>query len=332
MMPGYSPQISVILPVYNGEKYLAEAIDSILAQTFPDFEFILINDCSSDRTAEILSSYADYRIRIVNHSSNQKLSKSLNKGIELAQGKFIARMDADDISLPDRFEKQVAFLKTHPEIGVVGCKVKIIDEQGYITGELAREIQPELIKWELFFGCPFAHPSVMMRADLVKSTGGYSNDLSVAVDYEYWTRLIKVTRFANLSEVLLLYRTHPESVSKKYRPEQDRIAIRLQELLQTDYIGVDKAKKLVELIHLKKRSPAQAVQAAGLVYDLYQKYNQIERLSLSGQILVRRRVGKQLQRLVSPFHHSNKALIWLFRAYFLSPDLIRDFFRYPHNF
>lgn len=171
----------------------------------------------------------------------------------------------------------------------------------------------------------------MMRAAVLKSAGGYSNDQLVAVDYELWTRLIKITRFANLPETLLLYRKHTENMSSKYHLDQLTAAGRLQELVQTEYIGAEKARILVELIDIENRSPAQAVRAADLVYLLYQQFNKIEHLSLPIQILVRRRVGYQIQRLVSPFHHSFIALTWLFRAYFLSSDLIRDFFRYPHD-
>ena len=328
----YPPKISVILPVYNGEKYLAEAIDSILSQTYQNFELIIINDCSSDRTPEIISSFTDERIRIINNPSNMKISRSLNKGIELAQGQFIARMDADDISLPERFQKQVAFLENYPDIGVVGSWIRRIDEKGNFINNMFRETRPETIKWDLFFGSPIAHPSVMMRAEVVRSSGGYSIDAFGCEDYELWTRLIKITRFANLPENLLLYRIHSENVSSKYRPEQDRNASRLQELVQQDYIGTENAKKLVELIRLENRTAAQAVQAAGLVYLLYQQYNKIDQLSLPIKILVKRRVGYQIHRLVSPYHNSFKALNWLFRAYFLSSDLIRDFFRYPHDF
>ena len=332
MKQDYLPQISVILPIYNGEMYLAEAIDSILSQTYHDFELIIINDCSSDRTPEILSTYTDDRIRIVNNPSNLKLSRSLNKGIELARGQLIARMDADDISLPERFEKQIAFLERNPEIGVVGSQLKKIDENGNFSGYISRELLPEILRWELFFGPPLGHPSVMMRADILKTVGGYSNDLLVAVDYELWTRLIKITRFANLPEPLVLYRKHPETMSSKYHLEQSWTANRLQEQVQSDYIGAENAKKLVELIHLENRTAVQAVQAAGLVYLLYQQYIKIDQLSLPDKIFVRRRVGIRIRKLVSPYHRSFKALIWLFRAYLLCPSLIRDFFKYPHHF
>jgi glycosyltransferase involved in cell wall biosynthesis len=330
MITGYSPKISVILPVYNGEKYLAEAINSILSQTYRDFELIIVNDCSSDGTSEILSTYIDERIRIINNSSNLKLSRSLNKGIETAQGQFIARMDADDVSLPERFEKQVAFLEGHPEIGVVGCWVRRIDEKGNITGKIFRETRPEAIKWELFFGTPVPHPTVMIRAAVIKRAGGFSNDISAAVDYECWTRLVKTTKFANLAEFLLLYRMHTENMSSKYHFDQIRTVRRLQELSMAEYIGVEKAQELVELIHLDTRTSSQAVQAARLIYFLYQQYKNIDKLSLESQIIVRRLVGYRIHRLVNPFHYSFNPLLWSFRAYFLSPGLIRYASKQPN--
>lgn len=322
-MTSQPPKISVILAVYNGEKYLAETINSILAQTYRDFELIVVNDCSSDRTSEILSTYEDERILIVNNSSNVKISRSRNRGLELARGQFIAVSDADDISLPERFEKQVEFLERHADIGVVGCQVKKIDGNGKFIGNLMRDVWPEAVKWGLFFGSTLAHPAAMMRTTLIKSVGGYSNDIFVGADYELWTRLIKITRFANLPEYLLLYRIQPENVSSKYRPEQKRTLRHFCELFQADYIGAEKAKKLVDLINLDTRSPSQAVQAAELIYFLYQHFNKIERLSLPLQFIVRRRVGYRIHLMVSPFHRSFRALVWLIRAYFLSPGLIK---------
>ncbi|MDR3574629.1 MAG: glycosyltransferase [Anaerolineaceae bacterium] len=318
------PRISVILPVYNAERYLAAAIDSILAQTYPDFELIIINDCSSDHTPEILSAYTDQRMRVINNASNLKLSKSLNLGIEIARGSYIARMDADDISLPERFEKQVAFLEKHPDIGVLGCWVKRIDNLGNITGKVVYETQPEAIKWELFFRTPLAHPTVMMQAAVIKSSGGFSNDIHAAVDYECWTRLIKTTRFANLPEFLLLYRMHSENMTSTQEVEQLNTVSRLQYFVMTDYIAADKARELVELINLGTRTPMQAIQAAELSYHLYRQYNKIDGLSNPLQIIVRHRLGKRIYRLVSPFHRSIKAWLWLLLAYWFCPELIKD--------
>ena len=153
------PLVTVLMAVYNGEKYLREAIESILDQTYTNFEFLIINDGSSDRTEEIILSYNDKRIRYIKNEQNLKLIASLNKGLDLAKGEFIARMDADDISLPERLEKQINFLEKHPEIGLLGSWVRtlgltnnrnIIFKQGHNT-----------IRIQLLFNNFFHHPSVV---------------------------------------------------------------------------------------------------------------------------------------------------------------------------
>jgi glycosyltransferase involved in cell wall biosynthesis len=330
MTKGYSPQISVILPVHNGEKFIAEAVNSVLSQTYRDFELIIINDGSSDRTDEILSTYSDDRIRIVNNSSSLRLSRSLNKGIELSQGKFIARMDADDISLPERFEKQLIFLDKHPEIGVVGCQAKKIDENGNIVGRFTHPTEPEIIKWDLFFETPLTHPTIMMRADIAKSTDGFSPDLIASVDYDYWSRLVKVTKLANLPEDLLLYRVHLENMTTKYRDEQRNIFFQLQEIVQADYIGKEKARELVKLLSLEICTSSQAVQAAELIYLLFRKYVKNDRLSFYMQNKIAHQAGFRIHRLVRPFNNSPKGLFWYLFSYQLDPYLIRQ--SLEHNF
>ena len=123
-------KISVVMAVYNGEKYLRSAIDSILSQTYIDFEFIIIDDCSTDNTANILESYTDSRIQIIRNEKNLRLPASLNKGLKIAKGKYIARMDADDIAMPDRFEKQVKYLEAHQEVAVIGGSFQVFNEFG----------------------------------------------------------------------------------------------------------------------------------------------------------------------------------------------------------
>jgi glycosyltransferase involved in cell wall biosynthesis len=143
------PRISVVMSVYNGEKYLRQAIESILQQTYTDFEFIIIDDGSTDSSREIIQSYDDKRIRLVINEQNIGLTKSLNKGIRLAKGEFIARMDADDISLPQRFEKQVAYLDSHPEVGVLGTYANIIDHRGKIINNIIFPTEHETILWTM---------------------------------------------------------------------------------------------------------------------------------------------------------------------------------------
>jgi glycosyltransferase involved in cell wall biosynthesis len=161
-----NPLVSVILPVYNAETYIAEAIESILTQSYKNLELILINDGSTDRSLDIMQSYADIRIQIISRE-NRGLVASLNEGIMKAKGKYIARMDADDISLPKRFEEQVAFLEMHPEVGLCGTAVMMFGNK--IKGKIWRLPQSDnRIKSELLFSSALAHPTLMMRGELIE--------------------------------------------------------------------------------------------------------------------------------------------------------------------
>ncbi|MHB8170330.1 MAG: glycosyltransferase family 2 protein [Thermincolia bacterium] len=213
-----NPKVTVLMPVYNGEKYLGQAIESILAQTFTDLELLIINDGSTDGSKEIIESYEDSRIRLVNNEGNLKLIATLNKGFELAQGEYIARMDCDDISLPDRLAKQVAFMEAHPQVGVCGTWAHKIDSSGKIVGKLKR---PAGNKLEKFLWCPspIIHPTAIIRNTVFK-TLRYDQAYRDAEDYELWLRVSKVTKLYNLKEYLLLYRVHPASVTSVHRDVQ----------------------------------------------------------------------------------------------------------------
>jgi glycosyltransferase involved in cell wall biosynthesis len=223
-MSGYkNPMISVLMSVYNGEKYLRPAVDSILCQSFQDFEFIIIDDGSTDRSSEILASYEakDSRIRIIK-TPNQGLTKSLNLGLTYCQGRYVARMDADDLSLPDRFAKQVAFLDKSNETVAVGTGVEFIDEDGEALGVRERRITHEELEKAHLSGLSgrIMHPSVMLRATAVMEVGGYREDLSAAQDYDLFLRLGEIGRIGNLPDVLLRYRMHLVSVSSTKSEEQ----------------------------------------------------------------------------------------------------------------
>lgn len=215
------PEISVVMPVYNGEKYLKEAIESILNQSFKNFEFIIINDGSTDKTAEIIQSYRDERIVYINNEKNLGLSKSFNIGIKVAQGSYIARMDADDLSLPERFEKQLNFLALHPEISIVGSAIERINEKGEKLGVSRKALEPQALKWQSLFSTPLFHPTVVGRAQIFKENL-FDESLTNSEDYELWSRLMfeKGCKLSNLPEPLLLYRVFPNSFTKKLSPEK----------------------------------------------------------------------------------------------------------------
>lgn len=319
-----TPLVSVIMPVYNGEKYLREAVDSILAQTFIDFEFIIIDDGSTDATAKILDSYADPRIIRINNRQNVGISTSSNDGIALAKGEYIARMDADDISLADRFEKQVAFLDHHLQIGVVGSSIKTINKQGQIIGSGSLPTDPELMEWVLLFGSPMAHPSVMMRTDLVKKIGGYSKEYPSAHDYDLFGRLSKHTKLANLSECLLLYRIHAESISNKGRTSQDKESREIQRLLLEEYICAEDAEFLVDVLRSGRFTKSQAIRSAKIINTLFLRFNKRHQLSIASKWSLRYTVGHKIYKIISPFKYSPSVWNWILRALILAPSIIAN--------
>jgi glycosyltransferase involved in cell wall biosynthesis len=215
------PLVSVVMPVFNGEKYLSQAIDSILNQTFRDFEFIIIDDGSADGTAKLLQLYArkDARIRILSQR-NQGLISTLNRGCEESRGHYIARMDADDISVPDRFAKQVAFLGVHPEVAVVGGAAQFINDQGLLPDGLRHPTESAEVAVKLQTYCALAHPTVMMRRKVVKAVGGYRIAFPDAEDYDLWLRIAEGHDLANLPDIVLHYRLHANQVSNRHCCQQ----------------------------------------------------------------------------------------------------------------
>lgn len=205
------PLISVIMPAYNVENYIRLSIESILNQTFTDFELIIIDDCSSDKTVDIIESFDDSRIKLIRNESNMRLSYNLNLGISIAQGKYIARMDSDDISMPERFQTQVDFMEKNTNISIVGTNYVRMDNNDIILHPLDHEA----IKIKLFLETAFAHPTVMMRReDIINRNLLYKKEYIPSDDYKFWTEAaIKGLKLANLSDVHLKYRIHQSQMS-----------------------------------------------------------------------------------------------------------------------
>ena len=229
-MPINNPQVSVLMPVYNSEKYLREAIDSILNQIFPDFEFIIILDPSNDSSQAIIESYADPRIILIKNDVIMGLPRSLNRGLDVARGEYVARMDADDISLSERLEKQVAFMEMHSEIDLCGTWIKYFGEKDLV---LAFPTDGATIRCKLLFENNIAHPSVIIRRSILVENNLFYNPAFIEVeDYDFWRRCSSYLSFANLGEILLLYRLHPEQAGKSDFVRQQKFAglVRLEEL------------------------------------------------------------------------------------------------------
>jgi glycosyltransferase involved in cell wall biosynthesis len=217
-------KITVILSVHNGEKFIQESVESILSQTFTDFEFLVINDASSDKTADILRGFSDGRIRIITNDKNLGLTKCLNLGLREAKGEYIARMDADDVASPDRLTKQLEFMEANPDIALIGSAVDIINGKGDIIGHKDRLTKNLAIKYySVFIDNPFIHSTLFFRKKAIQDAGGYDESFRYAQDYELASRLLKQgLRLANLPDRLLRLRKHSAAISRspESSPEQ----------------------------------------------------------------------------------------------------------------
>lgn len=225
MLKSNPPLISVVMPTFNSAKYLTAAISSILNQTLKNFEFIIIDDGSTDSTGKIIKRFSrkDKRIIIIKNKINLGIVKSLNKGIEKSKGEYIARMDSDDWSYPDRLGKQISFMKKHPDVVICGGKINICDENLKIKSTRHYPTTDKKIRENIFEINPFAHPAVMYKKTAVIKAGGYNEKLFTVEDYDLYFRLGKFGKFRNLTSNLLKLRTHKNSVSNKFINKQARL-------------------------------------------------------------------------------------------------------------
>ena len=241
-----APRVSFLMPVYDGEMYLDEAIQSVLNQTFTDFEFIVINDGSIDETSQIIERYRqlDGRIRAY-EQPHRGLVVALNRGLELARGEYVARMDADDISVTERAAAQVAFMDAHPEVGICGTWIETFGSGGAVVRRYPAD-DATIRSW-LLFESVLAHPSIMMRRELLVKTGlSYDVDSVHAEDYDLWVRAARHMALANIPEVLLRYRLHLHQVVQKHEAEKLASA-RLIRLAQLECLGIRPTEKELAL-------------------------------------------------------------------------------------
>ncbi|NDV77460.1 glycosyltransferase family 2 protein [Dysgonomonas sp. 511] len=217
------PKVSVLMPIYNAEKYLSIAIQSIISQTFTDWELILINDGSTDKSEDIALSYADKRIRYYKNDGNKGLIYTRNRMIGLAEGEYIAFLDSDDLSLPLRLSKQVAFLDNNPGYALCGTWCKMIDGENREIKKINMSVSDEEVKCTLLFANTFVQSSIMIRRQVL-AANPYDKDYPLAEDYELWCRLSHSYNLKNIPEHLTLYRWHGNNISKERKAHLDLLA------------------------------------------------------------------------------------------------------------
>ncbi len=211
-----APEISAAMPVYNGARWLAEAVDSVIGQSYSNFELLVVDDGSTDETPRLLDNYAnrDKRIRVF-RQSHSGLVAALNRCLAEARGSLFARLDADDRVSAKRFEAQISFLKANSDFGLIGSWARKIDANGKPRGQITPETDPELLSQQLMRANPFLHSSVTMRTELARRLGGYRPAFEAAEDYDLWLRFAEVSKVTNLPEWLIDYRWHSENVTRR---------------------------------------------------------------------------------------------------------------------
>jgi len=258
-----TPCISVILPVYNADLFIEEAINSILNQTVADFELIIVNDGSTDQTASKILLYTDPRIVYVDNEKNIGLIKTLNKAIRLSKGQFIARMDSDDVAMFDRFEKQLDFLRRTPEVGVCGSNVEVFGQWNFVTDLSYSTID---IEAEMLLKNPIFHPTVMLRREILeKNNIWYDENFKHAEDYQLWVELSKYAKIENLPNVLLKYRWHNNNISSTQTEVQ---SIKAPEII---------AQKLTGILHPLHYTESEILWVATFLYIQSSTINKVNR-------------------------------------------------------
>lgn len=268
------PLVSVIMPVYNTAAYVGQAIQSVLDQTFEDWELIIIDDGSSDGSEDVVRRFSDSRIRFERHSPNRGVSRTLNRALELSRGTWVARHDSDDVSLPERLNLQVAYLRAHPECGILGTYATTTDPDGRPTGAIEHHPTTDAgIRFACFFDSPFVSSTVIFRRALLEKAGGFDEDPGRPVwdDYDMWSRLVRASGSANLPLPLLKYRMLPTGLTGTTGHARDMV--REQRRRNIAAVLPEAGARAIDLVARTGRdharcSPTEFVQAARLLHRL----------------------------------------------------------------
>lgn len=281
-----TPAVSVLIPVYNGLPYLTETLDSLLSQTFQDFEIIAVDDGSTDGSAEVLASYAsrDRRVVVVTNEENIGLPRTLNRGLEQCRATLVARADADDRYREDRLEKQVAFLEAHPEVGLLSCWVQKIKANGEFFSLVQFPVEDGEIRVRELFVNSFSHPAVMFRRDLVQGVGGYNPDYWTSEDADLWARVRPLMKAANLKEPLIFYRKHDKSMMRTRGSEGEKLSLTVRQRLLSEYLGnplnIDETRGGVMTFRASQGVTSDDVKVGmGVIQNVYDKVREQENAS-----------------------------------------------------
>lgn len=269
------PTVSVVLAVYNGERYLEEAVQSILGQSYQDFELIIVSEHgTSPESLEILSSFADPRIVHIRNQERLGLIRSLNLALSKVRGRYIARMDGDDVCDERRFEKQIRFLEEHRDVAAVGSDIRLIDGEGCEIVKNRYPHSPAAVRWEMFFRSAIANSSVMFRSEIISKVGAYDESTPLAEDYSLWLRILQVSELTNVPEPLLSYRVHGQNISTIREEEISSIADDLACGAIVDLLGSEPSRDAVACLRDRSRirSAAQGLGASGLLIGMHRKF------------------------------------------------------------
>jgi glycosyltransferase involved in cell wall biosynthesis len=283
-----SPKITVLMAVYNGSRFLHDSIRSIINQTFNDFEFLIVNDGSTDDSLSIIKSFHDSRIRVISNVENIGLTKSLNIGLKASRGTYIARMDADDISLSDRLALQYKYLNANPNITLLGGGAHFIDENNRVRKTKLRLLDHYSIFFFCFFNCPFIHSSVMFRRKCLDTVGLYDESYKYAQDYQLWSRWVNHFKVGNLKDVIVKWRNTGTSITSTRREKQARFARRISvNFYRTQLTGIDHIEDDI-LIAIKDSrcsslSKDKLAKAIFVVNKMVQTFSNIEDARIFGK-------------------------------------------------
>ncbi len=309
-----APRVTVLMPAFNVEKHLRAAVDSVLAQTFTDFEFLIVDDCSTDGTAAILDSYTDPRIVRLRNAQNLGIVASLNTGIEAARGQYIARMDGDDICLPGRLGAQVAHLDAHPQVVLLGTKYVHIDDEGqYVYHGFEMPPPPEpgtpgYMHWSLLWMTSVQHPTAMIRREALGDLR-YENDYFTAEDYDLWSRLGRRGQVERLQTVHLHYRVNPAGISMTKRQHQLETHFRITHRELSLMMGQPVPESLARfLFHVAVPLPkdmlrsvpqADVTAALGLYWQIRQRFLATQALTADERAHIDREADRVLRKTLS---------------------------------